>query len=333
MRDVSLWQSCWYGNSGWRFVLWPLAVIFGLVTALRRMAYRRGLIKAHHPGIPVIVVGNITVGGTGKSPLIIALAMRLREAGRHPGIVSRGYGGRADHWPQRVTPDSDPRLVGDEPVMIARRTRCPVVVGPDRVAAVGMLRSDYPECDLVLSDDGLQHYRLGRDIEIAVIDGSRRFGNRMLLPAGPLRESVARLSEVDFVVVNGGRSQGGEYGMSFRPLAWCAVSGRGERRELKAFSDTDTHAVAAIGHPARFFSTLTQLGIRFDTRAFPDHHLLAAADLGFDDALAVFMTEKEAVKCRVNAPDNAWYLEVEGVSGEDLIDSLWSRLPTVSHLV
>jgi len=303
-----------------------LATIFGLVTVLRRTAYRRGLFKVHRPGVPVIVVGNITVGGTGKSPLVIALAQRLRQAGFHPGIVSRGYRGQADRWPQRVAPDSDPRLVGDEPVMIAHRTRCPVVVGPDRVAAIGMLLEDHPECDMILSDDGLQHYRLGRDIEIAVIDGARRFGNRMLLPAGPLRESIARLSAVDFVVVNGGRAESGEYAMALRPLGWRSVAGSAASRELSAFTDIDAHALAAIGHPERFFSTLTQLGIRFDTRVFPDHHALQASDLDFDDDRAVLMTEKDVVKCRDIAPATAWYLEVEaGISG-DLVESLLARL-------
>ena len=325
---MSKLQACgWYRRSGWRFVLWPLAALFGIITAIRRVAYRWGFLRVRHPGAPVIVVGNISVGGTGKSPLVIALAKCLCEAGFRPGIVSRGYRGQADHWPQSVAADSDVRLVGDEPVMIAHRAQCPVVVGPDRVAAVERLLAGHPECDLIISDDGLQHYRLGRDIEIAVIDGVRRYGNGLLLPAGPLREPVARLEDVDFVVVNGGDAGPGEYAMTLRPLRWCAVGDPARIMDLSAFNGTDAHALAAIGHPERFFSTLTQLGIHFDTRIFPDHHPLRAIDLDFQDEQAVLMTEKDAVKCGEIAPSNAWYLEIEAVIDEDLLDSLLLRLP------
>ncbi|MBI1194281.1 MAG: tetraacyldisaccharide 4'-kinase [Gammaproteobacteria bacterium] len=331
---MSSLQAVWYRRkkSPWSFALWPLAALFGLITAFRRGAYRCGFFKVHHPAVPVVVVGNITVGGTGKSPLIITLAKQLRKAGFHPGILSRGYRGAADSWPQAVGPDSDPLMFGDEPVMIAARTRCPVAVGPDRVAAVRKLLVEHAECDVILSDDGLQHYRLGRDIEIVVVDGARRFGNGLLLPAGPLREPIERLAEADFVVTNGGHAEPGEYGMTLRPLAWRPVTGAGERMELNAFDARDAHAVAAIGHPERFFSTLTQLGIRFDKRTFPDHHPLWPADLAFDDELPILMTEKDAVKCRDFALENAWYLEVEATVSRDLIDSLLLQLPKTSHL-
>lgn len=329
---MSSLQTVWYRKGLWSFLLWPLAALFGGIAALRRTAYRRGIFKIHHPAVPVVVVGNITVGGTGKSPLIIALAKHLRKAGFRPGIVSRGYRGESDHWPRAVAADSDPRMVGDEPVMIAGRTRCPVYVGPDRVASVRKLLAEHPECDLILADDGLQHYRLGRDIEIVVIDGARRFGNGLRLPAGPLREPVERLAEVDFVVVNGGHAETGEYGMTLRPLTWLPVAGSGEAKELNAFEAKDAHAVAAIGHPERFFTTLNRLGIRFDRRTFPDHHPLRATDLAFDDDLPILMTEKDAVKCRAFAFTNAWYLEVEAMVSRDLLDSLLSRLPKASQL-
>ncbi|MCC9002187.1 MAG: tetraacyldisaccharide 4'-kinase, partial [Candidatus Competibacter sp.] len=193
-------------------LLWPLSLLFGLVARIRRFLYRNNVLKSVGLSVPVIVVGNISVGGTGKTPLVAQLVELLRDAGYKPGVVGRGYGGQSTQWPRSVMADSDPVQVGDEPVLLARRCRCPVVVGPDRVVAAQLLYETY-DCNVIISDDGLQHYRLRRDIEIAVVDGFRRFGNAACLPAGPLREPPSRLREVDFVVSNGA-ARGQEYLMS-----------------------------------------------------------------------------------------------------------------------
>ena len=203
-----------YSLNGVAILLWPLSLLFGLVARVRRWCYQHGLRHSTAVAAPLIVVGNITVGGTGKTPLVAHLVDLLREAGYQPGVISRGYGGQSKQWPLRVMADSDPRQVGDEPVLLARRCHCPVVVGPDRVAAAQTLLETY-RCNVILSDDGLQHYRLRRDLEIAVVDGFRRLGNGACLPAGPLREPPSRLREVDFVVGNG-VARGGEYLMSLR---------------------------------------------------------------------------------------------------------------------
>ena len=194
-------EKRWYSTST-PLLLLPFEWLFRLLVLLRRLAFRLGLKPSYALPVPVIVVGNISVGGTGKTPLVVWLVSLLRKAGYHPGIVSRGYGGKAERWPQQVRPDSDPQTVGDEPVMLAQRCACPIVAAPDRVAAAKLLLK-HTKCDLIITDDGLQHYRLKRDIEIVVVDGERRFGNGHCLPAGPLREPQSRLAEVDFVIANG----------------------------------------------------------------------------------------------------------------------------------
>ncbi len=319
-------ERLWYDRHPLVWLLLPLSWLFWIVSGLRRLAYRLGLLRRHYPGVPVIVVGNITVGGTGKTPLVVELARRLREAGRRPGIVTRGYRGRARHWPQQVRPDSDPGIVGDEAVLLARRTACPVTAGPDRVAAARALLAA-TECDLLISDDGLQHYRLGRDIEIAVIDGVRRLGNGHLLPAGPLREPARRLSGVDFIVVNGGLPGRHEFAMRLRPTGFRAVAGPDRRLPATALAGQRVHAVAAIGHPGRFFATLRSLGIDPIEHPLPDHAEIPAETLRFADGLPVVMTEKDAVKCRRLAPAGAWYLEVEAEVDERLWYRLLQRLP------
>jgi tetraacyldisaccharide 4'-kinase len=296
-------ERSWYGSGGaW---LAPLAAVYGALGAARRAAYRVGLLPTRHAGRPVVVVGNLTVGGSGKTPLTAWLAARLAARGIRAGIVSRGYGGSAA-GALRVLPDTDPRLAGDEPVLLARRTGVPVAIAADRAAAADLIAA---EVELVLADDGLQHYRLARDLEIAVVDGERRFGNGRLLPAGPLREPPARLASVDFVVVNGGEARPGEIAMALAPEALVALDS-GARRPLAAFAGRRVHAIAAIGHPARFFATLRAAGLEPIEHPFADHAVLGAGDLAFGDGLPLLMTEKDAVKCRGLALGEAYWLEV-----------------------
>lgn len=249
----------WYRGSIWMYLLWPLAGLFCLLAGVRRMAYQRGWLKVWQPPVPLIVVGNITVGGSGKTPLVLWLAEYLRGQGYRPGLVSRGYGGRATSWPQHVTADADPLVVGDEAVLLARRSACPMVVGPDRVAAVQCLLSEY-NVDIVIADDGMQHYRLGRTLEIAVLDGERRLGNGWCLPAGPLRERAERLDAVDLIVVNG-QGREGEWSMTLESSALQPLA-QGEGMPLSALMGETVHAVAGIGHPQRFFDSLRRAGLQ-----------------------------------------------------------------------
>ncbi len=301
-------EYSWYHRSPWLLLLTPVSLVYCGLSRIRRVLYQTGLLARHKVPVPVIIVGNLTAGGTGKTPLVTWLVDFLRASGYRPGVIARGYKGRARHMPQPVRADSDPLNVGDEAVLLAGRCGCPVVVAPDRVAAArALLEQD--ECDLMVCDDGLQHYALERDIEIVVIDGDRRFGNEFCLPAGPLREPPGRLTEVDLVVVNGSGGPG-EYPMTM--LAGRAISldqGIGPR-ELASFDRESVHAVAGIGNPARFFSRLRQAGMRLEEHVFPDHHVYVAADLDFGDDRPVVMTEKDAVKCRNFALKNSWYIPV-----------------------
>jgi tetraacyldisaccharide 4'-kinase len=305
---VPLADRVWYRRHPLALLLLPLSWLYRLIIALRRGAYRFGMMRTRRFAVPLIVVGNITVGGTGKTPLVIWLAQHLREKGLRPGIVSRGYGGRARHWPQQVRPDSDPAAVGDEAVLLAARTRCPMCVGPDRPAAVEALLR-HTDVNIVISDDGLQHYALGRDIEIVVIDGQRRFGNGWLLPAGPLREPRSRLTAADMTVVNGTAGQGEHAMVLCRPVL---MSLDGQRQgTLDELRDQPVHAVAGIGHPERFFEMLRAHGLSVTSHGFPDHHAFSAADLRFDDDHPVLMTEKDAVKCRRLPCKNCWVVQVD----------------------
>lgn len=320
----------WYSASGLTVLLRPLSWLYRGVVMLRSAGYRTGLLRRRRVAAPVIVVGNITVGGTGKTPLVIWLVELLRSEGYRPGIVSRGYRGRARHWPQQVRPDSDPEMVGDEPVVLSRRTGCPVAVGPDRVAAAEALLR-YNDVDVVVSDDGLQHYALERDIEIVVIDGVRRFGNRLCLPAGPLREPVSRLARADFLVVNGGTALWGEFPMTMQPGELRNVRQDGIVRSPDSFHGRQVHAVAGIGHPERFFRQLRQLGFTVIEHPFPDHHAFTAQDLAFGDDLPVIMTEKDAVKCRRFCGEDCWYLPIEAQPHERLAPRLLSALREASR--
>ena len=306
-------ESLWYRNSPLSLLLMPLSWLFCAVALCRRWAYRAGLRKVERMDVPVIVVGNISVGGTGKTPMVAWLVNLLRQQGYHPGIVSRGYGGAAKHWPQQVRPDSDPRMVGDEAVLLARRCRCPMAVGPDRPAAARALLQ-HTDCDIIVSDDGLQHYRLGRDVEIAVVDGVRRFGNGRCLPAGPLREPVSRLRSVDLVIVNGTAGPR-EYALTLKPGKLHKLRDPHKTCPLAKLRGQRVHAVAGIGNPRRFFELLKSHGLEVIEHPFPDHHPYRSEDLRFDgggdDELPVLMTEKDAVKCQPFAAANHWYLPVD----------------------
>lgn len=307
-------EELWYGDHPLSLCLAPLGWAFAGVALLRRLAYTTGILPVQQVPVPVIIVGNISVGGTGKTPLIIWLANYLKEMGHRPGIISRGYGGKARKWPQQVRADSNPHLVGDEPVLIARHTGCPVGVSPRRYIAARELL-EHKSCDVLLCDDGLQHLALDRDLEIAVVDGDRRFGNGRCLPAGPLREPVGRLRSVDMVVCNG-RPGRNEYAVTYEYGDLHSLADPARTLALEALRGRKVHAVAGIGNPARFFSHLRGYDIRLVKHEFPDHHGFSAGDLEFDEKLTVVMTEKDAVKCEAFAGDDAWYLPVKAQPGE-----------------
>lgn len=289
-------------------LLFPLSLLMRLLVFTRRLAYRLRLLPVYHPPVPVIVVGNLTVGGTGKTPLVIWLCKHLHSLGYSPGVVIRGYGGKATSWPQQVRADSDPQVTGDEAVVIAEQTGCPVCASPNRADAARALL-EHAACDVIVSDDGLQHYALGRDIEIAVIDGERRFGNGMLLPAGPLREGVNRLRQVDFVIVNG-HCRENEHCMHLDPGQLVNLVS-GETVPLQDFSGQRVHLVTGLGNPQRFIEMLNQAGLEPESHLFPDHHDYHHEDLAFDEELPVIMTAKDAVKIRPFADRRCWYLVLE----------------------
>ena len=322
VRGENWVNRVWYGNSRWYLLFLPLSWIYQGVTSFRRMLYRLGILPSHGIGVPVIVIGNITVGGTGKTPLTIYLAQELRQCGFSPGIVSRGYRGNVGSSPVAATVDSDPAIVGDEAILIAKRSACPVVVHPDRVAAALVLKEQ--GVNVIIADDGLQHYRLARDVEIVVVDGARMWGNRKFLPAGPLREPVVRLSQVHHVLVQadgetapvpGLRQETPVSAFSLQPLAAHRLDDT-ESRSLDAFRGQRVHGVAAIGNPDRFFNLLATLGMDVVQHAFPDHATLTDTNLNFDEPYDVVMTEKDAVKCKGLAKNNIWYIPVEAVINE-----------------
>ncbi len=304
---AALLERHWYRLSPVSLILLPLSLLFGLLVAVRRRLYRLGLFSSQQLPVPVIVIGNITVGGTGKTPLVIWLAGFLRQAGYAPGIITRGYRGRSRSWPLRVTPTTAAAEAGDEAVLLARRSGCPVMAGPDRVADARQLLD--LGCNVILSDDGLQHYALARNLEIAVIDGVRRFGNGLCLPAGPLREPVSRLRAVTAAVTNG-VPQAGEFAMQLEPRGFYSLQDPAKTADAGRFRGQTVHAVAGIGHPERFFASLRALGLDIVPHGFPDHHAFRAEDLDFGDRQPVILTEKDAVKCEMFAQPQHWVLAV-----------------------
>ena len=294
--NQSALERAWYRRGSWAALLLPLSWLFTGLSGFRKRRLQK---KVRPPfSVPVVVVGNISVGGTGKTPLLLSIIDYFTGQGFRPGVVSRGYGGKCLSYPCLVTPGSVSSEVGDEPLLYAGK--CPVVVDPDRDRAVHYLLQQQ-DCDVVFSDDGLQHYAMQRDIEIAVIDGQRGFGNGFCLPAGPLREPPERLQTVDFVVVNTASgdfflSHPGRYEMAIGALAFTRL---GDQKVIDAHAwsgDKKVHAVAGIGHPQRFADTLQRLGFDVELHAYPDHHVFTGSELLFEDRKPVVVTAKDAVK-------------------------------------
>ena len=318
-------QYHWYRITPLHLFLLPISLLFRALATLRRTLYLSRILTSKKLAVPVIVIGNISAGGTGKTPLTLALAQQLIRHGRHPLIVSRGHGGSAQQ-PQRVTPDNDVRQVGDEPLLMARRNLCPVWIGKDRAATAQAALQANPQCDVVLCDDGLQHYRLRRDVEIAVIDGTRGFGNGFMLPAGPLREPVLRLQTVDAVVMNGGEASTGQYAMYLSGEIFYNLLVPGKTVTATELRKLRCHAVAGIGHPQRYFRHLAALGLNIVEHAFPDHYPYRATDLSFADCDALLLTEKDAVKCSAFADERYWVLRVEARIDPALTDHILRKI-------
>lgn len=322
-------DSMWYGQRPIALLFIPFSWLFGLVVKLRALFYGKGWLASTRLSVPVIIVGNITVGGTGKTPVVIWVAELLKSAGYSPGIVSRGYGGIASNWPQQVRKDSDSRVVGDEAKILARRTDCPVAVGPNRVESAQAL-IDRHQCDIIISDDGLQHYALQRDIEIALVDGERRYGNRYLLPAGPLREPVSRLETVDFIVCNG-LANTNEYPLKVEGKEAIKLIDESQRVELTDLSSTPCHALAGLGNPSRFFSHLKKFGLSVEAHIFPDHFKYTQSDINFNDEKPVLMTEKDAVKCTFMANERHWYVPIKAKMTEKFGLALLSQIKEITN--
>lgn len=317
--------AAWYRKSPWLYVLWPLSLVYVALSRRRRARLEaKRQIEPSWP--PIVIIGNITVGGTGKTPLIIALTQALQAQGLRVGIVSRGYGGNTTRYPAQVFADSAVTEKGDEAVMIRRRVDCPVFVDPKRIRAVQALLEQF-SCDVILSDDGLQHYSLQRSREIVVLDGERLLGNGLCLPAGPLREPPTRLGEVDYIVVNGGKEAHWRpylreltkmpepATMTLQAVCWVNLAS-GERVDLDALplgASGNLQALAGIGNPGRFFATVRSLGYTPLCHPFPDHYQFAPPDLKFVGTDTLVMTHKDAVKCERFAGDNCWYLQVNAV--------------------
>jgi len=308
MISKKIIENIWYTKHPLGIVLLPFSWLYTLIIVLRRLCYQSGLIAVTKINVPVIIVGNISVGGTGKTPLVIWLAEYFKSKGFKPGIVSRGYGGKFSGKTQQVRPDSDPLLVGDEPVLISKRTNCPVAIAVQRRSAAEEL-IEHCDCDIILCDDGMQHYSLDRDIEIAVVDGQRRFGNKYCLPAGPLREPMSRLKTVDFIVSKYIASRH-EYKMEYRYGDLISLTNPARTISVESFNSESVHAIAGIGNPDRYFSYLRNKKIKLIMHEFPDHHPFVAEDIIFNDNLPVVMTEKDAVKCTAYATDQHWYLPI-----------------------
>ena len=335
---MSFLERAWHKRAGWLILLWPVSLLFQVLTRIRRVIQQPKKRPADFTA-PVIVIGNISLGGTGKTPLLITLAQELQKQGFKPGIISRGYGGDAPSYPLAVDGDSDVRVSGDEAFLIAQKTGCPVYVDPDRCAALHALLL-HEEVDVVLSDDGLQHYKLYRDLEIVVVDGQRLFSNGFCLPAGPLRESKSRLKEVQHIVVNGEPAR--EISqlktaskMRLEPRSLVNMVS-GEKRPFAGAPfnmGNKLQAVSALGNPQRFYELLERLPYQIETFSFPDHHSFTADDFeleGIDVHQPVVMTEKDAVKCRQFAKNNFWYLSVEVNLESQFVERLIEDIRQVS---
>lgn len=324
---MKIWQS----RSLITWLLAPFSLLFWLISQIRLVLYRKKWLASYRSPVPVLVVGNISVGGNGKTPVVVWLVEQLQQRSVRVGVISRGYGGKNRQFPQLVTADSDPLFMGDEPVLIAQRTGAPVAVSPNRRQSIQLLLEHTP-LDLIIADDGLQHYALARDIEWVVIDGERRFGNGFVLPAGSLRELPSRLNTVQAVICNGKFAKKGEISMLLES-EWLINLKTGERKPIHALSGQSAIALAGIGYPPRFFNMLTQLNIRLEQHyAFADHQAYTAEMLQAlqQNDYPVLMTEKDAVKCRAFAQAHWWYVPVSAkFSAQDTAYLLNSVLPLV----
>ncbi len=311
MSLSELLEETWYNKHPLAYFLLPLSWLYRFIIFVRKQIYKAGLMRVNKFNIPIIVIGNIVAGGTGKSPLTIWLVDYLKQKGRLPGVISRGYGGKLNNSVQQVRVDSNPELVGDEPIMIARKANCPVAIGKNRSKAVeGLL--EHENVDVIICDDGLQHHALGRDIEIAVIDGLRRHGNGFCIPAGPLREPVSRLKNVDMVVANA-RAQRGEFLMEYTYDDLVSLNNPNITKPIQEFSQQTVNAVSGIASPEKFYSYLIRHDLKLIRHKFTDHHQYEYKDLQFDNDYPIIMTEKDAIKCEKFATDNIWYLPIKAV--------------------
>lgn len=326
----------WSRRGAFAVLLFPISLLFTLLAASRRALYRAGVLRVERLPVPVIVVGNIAVGGSGKTPVVAWLVEALRAAGFRPGVVSRGYGGTVESV-GIVPADGDAAHFGDEPVLLARLTACPLAVGRDRPAAGRALLAAHPEVDVLVSDDGLQHYALARDIEIIVVD-EHLMGNGWRLPAGPLREGVGRLAQADLVIAHGALSAALHSAAGKTPVVQMQLEGEmleridaSERRPLAAFSGQRVHAVAGIGRPQRFFEQLAAAGLDVVPHAFPDHHAYVADDLIFEEMAPRILTAKDAVKCAPFAPSDTWVLPVrasiDATASQRIVEKLTHGIP------
>jgi tetraacyldisaccharide 4'-kinase len=299
----------WYAPKAWGWLLWPATKIFAAIVRIRKYFYKKNWLTSYKATVPVIIVGNITVGGTGKTPLVIHLAQLLSKNGYKPGIVSRGYKGKVKSV-MLVSKHSDPKVVSDEAVLLANRSQCPVIIAKRRAVGIKQIVR-HNKVNIIISDDGLQHYALERDIEIAVVDGTRRFGNGYSLPMGPLREPESRLDSVNLIVVNGGDTNSvREHSMKMVIKEVYSLSHPAKTVPISFFAGSKVHALAGIGCPERFFAQLRAQGIEVIEHSFPDHYEFSPASVCFSDQYPVLMTEKDAVKCRHFANAKHWVVAV-----------------------
>ena len=302
-------ESVWYEKHPLTLILLPLSLFYQVCIKIRNLLYTTRLLSKYKVSVPVIVVGNITVGGNGKTPFVIWLCQFLTQKGYFPGIISRGYGGDCNKSPQLVTSDSSPSQVGDEPLLLAQRSGRPVIVFHNRyLAAVQLLKQT--NCNILVCDDGLQHLSLERELEIVVIDGNRRFGNGYCLPAGPLRDSINRLSSVDIIVAKN-KALKNEHLMNYEYEDLQSIHIDKKSLNIQKLHGKTVHAVAGIANPFEFHSYLKNKGVKIIKHVFPDHHAYVASDLEFNDNLPIVMTEKDAVKCKTFVADNMWYLPIK----------------------
>lgn len=321
-------HRAWYERAPGYQLLLPLTLLYASVVTLRRLLYRLGVLRSESLPVPVVVVGNLVAGGAGKTPVTLFLAESLKARGFRPGIVSRGYGRRSEDVIVDVSADSTANDVGDEPLLLARRSGCPVVVGSDRVAAAKRLLAN--DVDVIIADDGLQHYRLRRDVEICVVDAERGFGNGWQIPAGPLREPLSRLESVDAVLLNGDKDSAhasvGEIDVPVMPFTLAPGKARrldgSQSRALSDFSGTLVHAFAGIGNPSRFFRMLESFGIEVVPHPLRDHAAVSMSELDVGDASEVLMTEKDAVKLPSSGEARLWAVPVALTMDSGLADSL-----------